>query len=191
MFEINLIRDKAILPEFKRKISRYFKIGGLICFLVLSGISAKVIALSLKISEYKKMSLRVSSEFNKMIKKHNITAWGKEWQETYRHMNLINNIVNDRTGWVIRLIELEKFLPSGMCIDRISVLKNNKIIELRLIALVEKQAEFDKVKQFIGSLEKSSIFGKGAKMTAQKSSKIKGKDVNLFRISVPISKKES
>lgn len=188
MFEINLVKDKAITTEIRKQYSKYLKIGIFITWIVLMIVGILIYIAVSKESRYKHLRIKVTRDLDGMIERHNISNWGREWLEIRNRITTVSNIENDRKGWVIRLTTLAYFLPKNMCIERIVASKDNKSIELRLLSLIsgEDEDEFEKVKEYINMIEKSRYFDSGIKMEAQKRTVIKEKDVNLFKLFVPL-----
>jgi hypothetical protein len=184
MFEINLIRDRAILPELKKNITRYFQIGilaGVLIFVVMIG---RFINISARISKEQAIKTRLDAQVEAKAKKYSVQQWGYEWINFYKNLKLINNIYTERIGWGGKLGEIVEFLPDKICIDEIVASSSEQRLAINLIALEEGQGEFDKIKQFLDKLEESKNFGQ-VKLESQERKVLEEKDVKLIRISVP------
>ncbi|MBN2407199.1 MAG: PilN domain-containing protein [Elusimicrobia bacterium] len=185
MFEINLIRDRAILPGDKKEVYGYYKIAALVAAVALGIIISIFFMLTSRIANIRKSKESTLAQIENTINKYNIEQWGKEWMEAYQHIKVIGNIFSERVMWAPRLKELAEILPKEMCIDSIEVSKDNTIT-LRIIALAKEQQGFERVKRYIDSLDKNVYFGTGVKMESQKRTRLKDQDVDLFTIVVPV-----
>jgi len=191
MFEINLIKDKAITPEVKKQVFSKIIVAGAVLGAVLFIILVLVIGMAVRGSFYNGAKKKINREIQDIVKKYNIDNCAKEWVGYNSSLKFLNNVFSDRIVWAYRLKEIEALLPPKTCIDKIIVADDNKSVELRLIVLAEERDVFNNVKKYMDLLAKSDNFGKNVKLEAQAIDKIDGKNVNLYKIIVPLLSEES
>lgn len=189
MFEINLIREKRIPPEFKKNVLNNLVIAGVICGVIMIFIFVRFISTVSKISKYRDEKKTISVKIDDMVGSFKIREWVNEWSDTLDDLRFINGIYNERTVWTIKLEELLDLLPEKMCIVKINMDNKKTEITLNLIALDEKSGElkFDAVKGFLNDLDVSSTFGKGAKLKYQERDKLGTLPVKYLTITIPLA----
>jgi Tfp pilus assembly protein PilN len=187
MYEINLIRSKAILPKTQRKVFRIL-VGSAVLFGLLLLIQIfRTIGLSVKISKMRDQKNTIGITINNMINEYSIEQWGEEWVGFYNDMSLVSKIYKEKTYWAIRLKKFMDLLPPNMTVDKITVGKQGKSLVVILFALVEQaEGDYEPIKRFIDILEHSALFSKGVRLESQQRSEIEKKTVHIIEISVPV-----
>ncbi|MFC2062246.1 hypothetical protein ACFLUV_07020, partial [Elusimicrobiota bacterium] len=112
----------------------------------------------------------------------------KKWRKSHENISLINNIYNGRIIWSARLLTLALALPDGMCIDSLSISKEQKNVNSKIISLTE-EGGFEKVKKYMSDIEKTAYFDTGAKLESQKRTRLKDKEVNYINVIFPVAGK--
>ena len=143
-----------------------------------------------KVKKFIKVKNNMIEEGKKIFVKYNVDEFGKRWDGYNKNIKVMHSIYTDRTLWSPRLKLLDELLPEGMCLDNMSTVEDDTKLDILLIALAEKQEGFDEVKTFIGSLERNPLFDKGAKLGSQRRATLEEKEINLFNITIPLTKKQ-
>ncbi|MFH1416144.1 MAG: hypothetical protein ABIH89_08705 [Elusimicrobiota bacterium] len=186
MFNINIIRDKAITPELKKKVLVQFITGavgvaGTMVILILIMISTSV-----RMNSYEKKKDEINLKVEALIEKYSIEEWGKEWLDSYREVTVIHGIFSERALFSMILRDIVRMLSDDMCIAKIEVGKNQTKMLLKVIALAEEGGEFTQVKEFSDKLETSKLFGSGIRLESQERATLYNRDVNVITISIPL-----
>lgn len=188
-FNVNLIRDKAITPELRKKITNYIQAGCLAGGMLLLILIIRYVNISIMISKSNKQKVTISEAISGMIKNYSIDQWSGEWQGLHSSLGMINSVYNDRMTLVIRLQEIFRLVPKTTCIESFSIDKGNKNIILRMVSKPDKdETEFKKSKNFIAALQNSPFFSKDIKLESQERTELRGKEVYKFTILIPCSK---
>jgi len=187
MYEINLIRQKSILPKTRKKVYHTFiaslVIFGLVVFIQIS----RTIGYSVKISKMRDQKNTIGITINNMINEYSIEQWGEEWVGFYNDMSLISKIYEEKTYWAIRLKKFTELLPPNMTIDKIVIGQKTKSFVVTLFSLIEEEeGDYEPIKRFIDILEHSTLFSKGIRLESQQRTELETKTVNLIELSVPV-----
>jgi hypothetical protein len=188
MFELNLVRNKVLMLEKRKKIFRYFNIVYFINFLILFLMIIKVVVNNYEIVSYGREKALIQSNIELAKNMLGISKVEQEWIKYSEEVEKINHLYANRTYWAARLREVSAILPKGLCIDQINVSKvqDKENMILNIIASSEDKQELESVNELISSFGKSMFFGKGASMESQQKKEMKDRNVELYRLSIPI-----
>ncbi len=186
MYEINIIKNKSILPQIKKKIFMGFIGISVVSLILIVSLLVYIGNISAQIDTQKDNKNSKTAVINEMIEKYNINEWGKEWRGYYEKLHVVDRIYTERISLAVKFRELSRLLPTKMCIEKIDLDKGTKSLVLGIIALADEHGEFGQVQKFNKALEESKCFGTGIRLVSQERIKIKDKDVNKIIISIPV-----
>ncbi|HLD29435.1 MAG TPA: hypothetical protein VJC03_03760 [bacterium] len=189
MYEINLIRDKVVFPDEKKKYFGIFKLVFLGLIILFAYFIFVLMRASSEISKLRKERSFVELEISRAKENFKIEDFKMEWSGYYRKLMVIDRIMEDNLIKAKALEELGLVLPQGMCLTELRAKREARFMNVGILALEKDNAEFDAVKRFVEDLERSSLFGSGVKLESQDSIQLKNETVKLFRITIPLREK--
>lgn len=190
MFEINLIREKAMTPEFKKQLNKRASLAVFASLTIIIGLLMYCGKITADIRTNKNKKSAVTETIGTIINQYKIIEWGKEWVGFYKQMNLIHRAYYERVYVAVRMAEIHNLLPDKMCIDQIGMGADTKKMTIKLIALIDGQIDFESINSFIGTLKKSGLFGEGVKLESQETTVLNNRDVSMITISIPLRDKD-
>jgi len=185
--ELNLIRSRLNFIETRRLYARYSRIIYFVALITFTLISFKFITIYGGISRSKKELAGLESALALKRDQFGLNDMEKEWRAYCVKLKIVDSMVSARSEWSARLKEFANLLPPGMCIQRVEVAyeEGKKNFNVVVLSLPNEQKGFRDVEGFIATLEFNPLFGKGVKLESHERRQMNGKDIEIFKISLP------
>lgn len=189
MLELNLIRETILLRQGKKKYLKYFRMIYALCAVLVIAMTVQFIVLSTRMRACNRQLKAVSQRMMESKQRYGVELLEKEWADYYRRAALVDAMLDNRTVWAGRLEELSTVITPGLCVDRVvSTTENPTIVILDILAIPKERQGFELLDAFIGNIAKSRRFSKGVKLESQQRIKLNEKEVEFFKIQVPLNK---
>ena len=143
-----------------------------------------------KINKYKRIMRKTDMDIQGLVKKYNIDRWSKDWEQYSWKLKVIKNIFDDRRIWVPVFTELSRMIPEKSAIQRLEYRPEKEELEVVLHVLAEAGFEMQRINQFLEMSKRSKSLPSGAKIVDQKKGELKGKALELFKLSISFSKRQ-
>ena len=202
MFEINLIRERAVL--YRKRIIKLSFVYSAVLVSLLSIIAGASGYLSnfYKIRTYKVQISRLNTRMSNLgFSPDSIRNYKGELESLSRELSLIEKSRPERILWAPKLAAVSALLPSDMWVHKISVRGETekgaskspkpRILVLEGYVLPKKGRELIHLKDFIVALKKNPLFMEdlsGVELVFVRQEKKGDSEVTAFQLSCPFSK---
>lgn len=188
MLELNLIRETILLRQGKKKYLRYFKIVYVVCALLVVAMTVQFVVLSTRMGSYDRQLKALNQRMVESKQRYGVELLEKEWVDYYRRATLVDSFLDHRTTWAVRLEELSAIVSPGLCFDRLSAsAESQDMMLLDILAIPKDRQGLELLDTFNSNIGKSHSF-KAVKLESQQRIKLNEKEVEYFKVRVPLNK---